>query len=712
MTQVLPGGPVAATGEDDDTASPGPAPPAHDAAAVPAVAGDATDVASGADDVTKHKRPDIQALRAVAVMGVVTYHLFPGLLPGGFVGVDVFFVISGFLITSHLVSAPPQRPADFARFWSRRALRLLPPVGVVILATLGAVILWVPASQWKDLAREAATSMLYVQNWQLISEATNYLDAQRAVSPFQHFWSLSVEEQYYLIWPLLVGLLTFAAKGLRRSRRVVLGSGFAVAVVVSFLWGLSQTEGQSADAYFSTWTRMWELGIGSVLAAVYPWLSKRLSVTPRLVLFGLGVAGIAAAYVVIDRHTPFPGYAAALPTLATAAVILASDPKSRANPQWLSHSAPVQLIGDCSYALYLWHWPIIVIAPYVLARDTTWYDKMILLVLAVLLAWASTNLLEGPLRGSRWLKARLRRVFAMALVITALVTGASYALDSHVDRQNADVASRIEQASGKDCFGAGALDPKHTCPKSTKLLTTPAFAKNDISEGISKCLMVPPYPSQPLVCHRGDTTDPKKRIALYGNSHAGHWLDALDQIGKKKHWAIDSYILAYCYVSLTTVPDYCGDFRNIETPAVLAQNYDLVIMGTDLSPDSSPAMYVPSLQMLVDNGSNVLVIRDTPAPGDPAHLVADCVAKHKKNWGICAGKPSKWIHDDYLAQAAKQLKGPHIFTVDVNKYICTRKTCAAVVGGVIPYRDENHLTATYTKSLIPYLQPAIDKAMP
>jgi peptidoglycan/LPS O-acetylase OafA/YrhL len=676
------------------------------------VAGGATDVASSTDDVTKQKRPDIQALRAVAVMGVLTYHLFPGLLPGGFVGVDVFFVISGFLITSHLVSAPPQRPKDFARFWSRRALRLLPPVGVVILATLAGIILWVPTSQWKDLAREAGTSMLYVQNWQLISEATNYLDAEPAVSPFQHFWSLSIEEQYYLMWPLLVGLLTLVAGWLHRSRRVVMGSGFAVAVVASFLWGLSQTEGQSAEAYFSTWTRMWELGIGSVLAATYPWLSKRLATGPRLALLGLGVAGIASAYLVIDQRTPFPGYAAALPTLATAAVILASDPTSRANPQWLSHSAPVQMIGDCSYALYLWHWPLIVLAPYVFARDTTWYEKVVLVVLAVLLAWTSTNYLEEPVRSSRWLKARLRRVFAMALLITVLVTGASYALDTHVDRQNAEVAEKVKQAAGKECFAAGALDPKHDCPKSTKLVTTPEFAKDDISEGISKCLMVPPYPSQPLVCHRGDTSNPKKTIALYGNSHAGHWLDALHQIGKKKHWQIDSYILAYCYVSLTPAPDYCGDFRNIQTPAVLAQHYDLVIMGTDLSPNSSPAMYVPSLQLLVDNGSNVLVIRDTPAPGDPAHLVADCVAKHLKNWGACAGKPSKWIHGDYLAAAAKQLKNPHVFKVDVNNYICTKKSCPAVVGGAIPYRDENHLTATYTKSLIPYLLPAIAKAMP
>jgi peptidoglycan/LPS O-acetylase OafA/YrhL len=712
VTHVLPGEPVAGRLEDGGA-------PLEDGldvvdGEVPAAAGDATDVTTGTDDVTKHKRPDIQALRAAAVLGVLAYHLYPDLLPGGFVGVDVFFVISGFLITSHLISAPPQRTRDFARFWSRRALRLLPPVGVVVVATLAGIALWVPLPQWKGLAREAVTSMFYVQNWQLISEATNYLDAQRAPSPFQHFWSLSVEEQYYLMWPLLVGLLTYAAHRLRRSHRGVLGLGFAAVVAASFAWGVAQTSGQSAEAYFSTWTRMWELAVGSVLAAVFPALSRTLPRIADVTLLWLGLAGIAASYALIDEQTPFPGVAAALPTLATAAVILAADPVSRVNPRWLSHSSPVQLIGDCSYALYLWHWPLIVLAPYAVGRELEWYEKLVILVLSVLLAWASTNLLESPVRGSRWLKARLRRVFAMALAISVVVGGTSYALDSHVDREIAKSEAAVEKAQGNTCFGAAALDPKLKCPASAPLVTDPAFAKEDISEGVSKCLMVPPYPDQPLVCHRGDTTDPEKRIALYGNSHAGHWLDALDEIGKKEHWQIDSFVTGYCYVTLTeAATDPCsGGFRDHETPAVLAGDYDLVIMASDLSPDSSPALYTPSLRLLVDNGSNVLVIRDTPGPGDPAHLVADCVAEHLDDWSTCDGTPHRWIHGDDLAKAANRMGGPHVFTVDVNHYICTKKSCPAVVGGAIPYRDENHLTATYTKSLIPYLQPSIEKAMP
>jgi peptidoglycan/LPS O-acetylase OafA/YrhL len=646
--------------------------------------------AKGSDDVTKQLRLDIQALRAVAVMGVVTYHLFPGLLPGGFVGVDVFFVISGFLITSHLLSVPPQKARDFGRFWSRRALRLLPPVVVVILTTLGGVVLFMSPGQWKPLAREAATSMLYVQNWQLIGESTDYLDAQRAASPFQHFWSLSIEEQYYVLWPFLVGALAWlAVRSARSPRRVV-----------------------------STWTRMWELGIGSLLAAVYPVLVRRLGIPARTALFWGGLAGIAFAYALITASTPFPGYAALLPTVATAAVILATDPDHAANPRWLSRSAPVQLLGDTSYALYLWHWPLIVLAPYALGRDSAWWDKGVLLVMAVLLAWASTTFLEGPVRGSTWLKARLHRVFAMSAAITALVIVASVALTVHTNQEIAAASEQVEKEinSGRPCFGAGAMDPRHDCPAKPDLITSPEFAKEDFSDGITdkKCLNWPPYKDQPVVCHRGDTTSPKKRIALFGNSHAGQWVEAMSKIGRLNHWQVDTYIVGSCYSTFDPDPSFCDQIMGDSAAQLLAGDYDLVVMSTlDRAESSSREMYEPTIEQATATGAAVLVLRDTPAPADPKNVTPDCVAAHMDNWSACAGKASKWIGVDYLAAAAKlaAVDDPRVSRVNINKYLCRKGTCPAVIGGVIPYRDENHLTVTYTLSLVPYLEPAVTKAI-
>ncbi|QIG44796.1 acyltransferase [Nocardioides anomalus] len=673
---------------------------------------------TGSPDTSKQHRLDIQALRAVAVLGVVTYHLFPGALPGGFVGVDVFFVISGFLITSHLLSRPPQRLADFGRFWSRRALRLLPPVGAVILTTLGGGILFMSPGQWKALAREAITSMLYVQNWQLVSESTDYLDAQRAVSPFQHFWSLSVEEQYYVAWPIVVGALTWCAVRSGRSARALVGWGFVIAVAASFGWGLAQTYSAPAVAYFSTWTRMWELGIGSLLAATYPVLLRRLEPSVRITLFWGGVVGIATAFAVITVDTPFPGYAALLPTLATAAVILATDPGHAGNPRWLTRSAPVQLIGDCSYALYLWHWPLIVIAPYALGHDTAWWDKVVLLVLALLLAWGSTTFLEGPVRGSSWLRARLRRVFVMSLAITALVVVAGVALTAHTNSEIAAASAKVEKAitSGRPCFGAGAMDPAHDCPRTDKLITSPEFAKDDYSDGITdkKCLNWPPYHETPVVCHRGDITDPVKRVALFGNSHAGQWVEAMSKIGRQNHWQVDTYIVGSCYSTFDPNPSFCDDIMSDSAAELLAGKYDLVVMSTlDRADSSSAEMYEPTVRRAAEDGGAVLVIRDTPAPADPTNVTPDCVAAHLDDFGACAGRPRKWIGVDYLTAAAKRVAkdDDRVFRVNLNKYLCRRGTCPAVIGGVIPYRDENHLTVTFAQSLVPYLTPAVERAL-
>ncbi len=695
--------------------------PAEDEATrgVPAVAGDATDVASGRDDVTKGHRADIQALRAIAVMGVVVYHLFPGLLPGGFVGVDVFFVISGFLITSHLVSAPPGRPKDFARFWSRRALRLLPPVGVVILATLGGVLLFVSAGQWKEYAREAATSMLYVENWQLISEATNYLDAQRAVSPFQHFWSLSVEEQYYLMWPIVVAALALLAHRIHRSPRAVLGAGFAVVVVASFTWGLIQTDGQSAEAYFSTWTRMWELGIGSVLAAVYPALSTRLSTVQRIAVFWLGLLGIAAAYALIDGHTPFPGYAAALPTLATAAVILAADPVSRTNPRWLTHSAPVQLVGDVSYALYLWHWPLIVLVPYALARPTAPWEKLVLLVLAVLLAWASTTYLEGPVRGSRWLKLRLRRVFAMAAVITALVLAVSLLVNARANREIAAAADQVKDAisDGRPCFGAGAMDPEHDCPAQQKLITHAGVRQGRLLRRHHRQevpqLAAIPRPAGGLSPRRHDLTEEADRPVRQLARRAVGRGDVQDRPARAlagRHLHRRQLLLDLRPQPELLRPDHG---RLGEAPA-----------GRRLRPggDVDPR---PRRHQLAPRCTS----RRSSRRGRPARRCWSSGTRRPRwtrrtsrrtasprTWTTSpraparrgSGSVSTTSRRRPSARPATTRASPGSTSTSTS---AARAACPAVIGGVIPYRDENHLTVTYSISLVPYVLPAVAKAL-
>jgi peptidoglycan/LPS O-acetylase OafA/YrhL len=676
------------------------------------------------------RRSDIQALRAVAVVAVVAYHFWPGALPGGFVGVDIFFVISGFLITGHLLEHPPARAGDFGRFWARRILRLLPAAALVILVTLVLGLIFVSDAMWKRMATDAITSMFYVENWRLISESTNYLAAGQEVSAFQHFWSLSVEEQYYLFWPLLVGLLAalggsrWVARRVGRSRLTAIV--FAVVVVGSLVVSILMTASDPSAAYFSTFTRMWELGLGSLLAVVAPALLARLTGSVRVALLGLGAAGLAASLAVIDDALPFPGSVALLPTVSAALVILASDPAHRLNPRWLTHSRPVQLVGDISYALYLWHWPLITIAPYALGHQPRLAERVVVLLLSLVAAWASTRLVENPIRTLPALTRRTRRVFVLGIALSSAVVLAASVITVRVDHgiveARRDVA--VQLASGAKCVGASASAPKHrkACA-DTRLTMDPAFAKEDVSAGIvpHSCLNWPRFASPLTSCSIGDRTTPNAKIALLGNSQAGQWYPALEKAGTKRHWQVDTYLAGACILSYETTYSLaagvgvtaaqCAQVERRLVQRIHDGGYDLVVVS-DLADSTTfgPQAFTSVVGDLDRLGVPVLVLHTTPTPSGDIEL-PDCVAQHRDHPAACDGTPAGWIHPDGLTRAAQQLGSDRIRTVDLDDHLCWAGTCPAVVGGLIVYRDNTHMTASFARTMAPYLARVVTDAL-
>lgn len=309
-------------------------------------------------------RADVAGLRAVAVGLVLLYHAGWSFLPGGFVGVDVFFVISGFLITGQIVNEIERTGRlSLIGFYARRAKRILPAATVVLAATAAAVWLFVPRSDWQVIGGDIAAAAVYVVNWRFADRAVDYLAADNAVtSPVQHFWSLAVEEQFYLLWPLLIVLAILAARTLRRSNvRPVLWVGLAVLAVPSFVWSILETANSPARAFFVSTTRLWELAVGAGIALI----AVRAARMPRaaaLVLGWLGLAAIVAAALLVTAKTAWPGYAAALPTLGAAAVIAAGAAAGSRGPVLLLGTSPFRWVGDLSYSLYLWHWPMLVVA--------------------------------------------------------------------------------------------------------------------------------------------------------------------------------------------------------------------------------------------------------------------------------------------------------------------------------------------------------------
>src|SRR3954452_9452124 len=309
-------------------------------------------------------RADIQALRALAVSLVVIYHLFPSRLTGGFIGVDTFFLISGFLITLHLIERPPRGGRDLLAFWARRVRRLLPASLTVLAVTVVGAWAFLPASQWASTAVHARASALYVENWQLAADAVDYLAAENTPTAVQHFWSLSLEEQFYLGWPVLLLALTVLVPAAHRIRGYWWGLG--AVVVLSLAYSVHLTASNPAAAYFVTWTRLWELGAGGRLArgasATRRWTQPHPAIANAVAAAGwFLILAVAALYT---SRTPFPGWQAAIPVLGAALVIAA-------NSRMAWHRVPgVQWLGDTSYSIYLWHWPLIVILPVALGSLT------------------------------------------------------------------------------------------------------------------------------------------------------------------------------------------------------------------------------------------------------------------------------------------------------------------------------------------------------
>src|ERR687897_977248 len=312
-------------------------------------------------------RPDVEGLRAVAVGVVLLYHAGVPFAPGGYVGVDVFFVISGYLITGLLLIASEKTGTlSLARFYSRRAKRLLPMTVVVLGAVVLVVGMWprFDPVRMDEVSLGVVASGLYVMNWLLAARATDYFAAGLQASPVQHFWTLAVEEQFYLIWPALLLVTAWWSRRAGWSLRPALAAAFAAVTIASLTYSVYATQLQAGAAYFSTLTRGWELALGGMLALVP---ASRLRRQPRWVAYALGWAGLGAIAFATFRFndgTLFPGYAALVPTLGTAAIIAAGigSTVTFAGPARLLTLGPVRHVGRISYSWYLWHWPPLVFA--------------------------------------------------------------------------------------------------------------------------------------------------------------------------------------------------------------------------------------------------------------------------------------------------------------------------------------------------------------
>lgn len=688
---------------------------------------------------TRGLRKDIQGLRAIAVALVVLFHLWPGTVSGGYVGVDVFLVISGYLITTHLLKKPPRTGHDLWTFWARRLRRLLPAALTVLTTTAVATRLVAPSTAWEEISRQIIASTLYVQNWSLASSSVDYMNAGAMTSPVQHFWSLSVEEQFYLVWPLLIFGVTWLAVRLSgRSvgahtapdaadlRRIRLTrTTIAVVVVASLTFSIWFTAVQPAAAYFVTPTRMWELALGGLMATVMSLDGRRPRGVTGAVVAWTGIAAILAAAYLYTSSTPFPGAAALLPVLGAAAVIIA-DTDHPLSPTALMTNGPVQWLGDVSYSVYLWHWPLIALLPYASGGSLGLLDKAVILATTLVLAGLSKVHIEDRFRFARpHAPVRYSYAFSVAGMTAVLVLASVGWAETEVRKEVAKDELAAVERQDDSCLGAAAL-AKDSCDDAPTgdVVPTPELAKTDKADiDEDTCFSGDTYDEQ-LSCSFGSG---ETRIALVGNSHARHWLPALRELGKEKGWTIDTYLISRCNASdakqefdTKEQTSNCYDWGQWALDETTGDKYDLVITSESqsapvvgYSQDGSrlPAIkgYESYLDTWADAGTDVLAIKDPTRPGID---IPECVAENPDDLQKCSGSPEDWkVQSDRLIEAVKNVDRDTIDHVNFDDLVCSPDRCHGAPGGVIAYYDSTHLSATYVKTMAPFMAEPIEKAL-
>jgi peptidoglycan/LPS O-acetylase OafA/YrhL len=380
------------------------------------------------NDGRAHFRGDVEGLRAIAILLVVLYHAKTRGIRGGYVGVDVFFVISGYLITRLLVRDGERhgRPS-LARFWARRIRRILPAASVVVVATVVASYTWLGFIRGGAIAQDAEWTSVFLANFHLAHLGTDYLGAQQLTSPLQHYWSLAVEEQFYFAWPGIVALVMAAGAAATARRRLLVV--LVPLTLASFVLSILYTSGDPIPAYFSPFARAWELAVGALVAVLEPQLRRRMAGQPiwALAIGVLGLTAIIGSALAYTANTPFPGVAAALPVLGAAAVLIAGTASAGAvATSRLLAIAPLQAIGRLSFGWYLWHWPVLIIATEHSDGPLSYGTRLLLMLGALALAALSLFLIENPIRFSSLLARRLWVTYGFGAMVIATTWGIAH----------------------------------------------------------------------------------------------------------------------------------------------------------------------------------------------------------------------------------------------------------------------------------------------
>ncbi len=619
----------------------------------------------------------------------------PG-IHGGFVGVDIFFVISGYLITGLLVRELEESgDVDLMRFYGRRARRLLPAVLLMTIATLAAVSFVFPPHEQLRFAKAAGATSLYASNGLFLWQSLNYFAPLSASNPFLHTWSLAVEEQFYLVWPALL-LLTCR----RIVRPVRLAVTIAGVTLLSFAVCVWLTRIDQPWAFYASPARAWEFGIGGL--AVLPWVTQWASRSKVLPVLGWIAAGaLLLLFGLIREASSFPGYIVLLPVAATACLLVCGAAHSERGPARILRTAPFQWIGRRSYSIYLWHWPILALAVAIYPSLSA-AQRLTCAVLTLICAALSYQWLEDPIRSNPWLAMRANRSVGLGICLTAI--GAAAAL------------------------GAALLAKYYTASPGQRAIASAARPRSLASQ---KGCLVEAKVAEPVACVFGEPSS-SFTIVLFGDSHAGQWSGPLDSIATAEHWRVVTYLKTGCAAAnvpvydprLHRVSDECADWRANAISAIVRLRPNLIVVsefssryfrggpsnpGANSARDARWAARMKrSLNDLRGAGSEIVLLRDTPTPQRDMESCLQNAEWRGLSKQTCDLHRASAV-DPALTLAESQLADsiPGVRFIDLTSQFCDDTTCPAWRNGMMVYRDASHMTNGYAVSLAEPLRAAL-----
>ena len=603
----------------------------------------------------------IQGLRALAALLVTIFHA--RLVPGGFIGVDIFYVISGYLITGLILREIEQTGSlDLNAFYQRRIKRLLPTSVFVLFITAIVGMFVLPAITRDALGRDLFAAAAYISNYLFAWWQNDYQNLNATPSPFIHYWSLAVEEQFYVVWPILLLLLA------RYGRRAIFW-GISITTVLSLLLSVYQTQTSPIWAFYSLPTRAWELGVGALLLFV-PEKVWRNRFIPWL-----GVIGIAIATFNFDENTAFPGLNAVLPVFATALLIGSISIWPRAFND-LSNNRISQWLGAISYPLYLWHWPALVLPSSALGRPLRIRERLFCILLTVVLAHLTSKFIEQPIRHKK-IEGKKVYLFFVATTITSLVAGLIISATS----------SSMISVKGTN-YKFNLID----------VMEKPAVYGDDCHVNYGE--------TKSGYCTYGDKKS-NRTLVLYGDSHAAQWFPALEQIARERGYRLISLTKSACPAVDAPREDqgafknvHCEKWRQNSIARIKSIHPDAVI--TSSFQYFTPPSGFPSKSRWWDDGqrrllselrgssNHLIYISDTPRP---LRDIPNCLASRDSHTCDSTEKTRNVIINGFEK-------------IDPTPWLCT-SYCPAIKDGYVVYRDASHISVAASLALKPELEKAL-----